>query len=95
MLNSVKGQIAICQPVFRKIETELQGGLAINSNRLHLQEVKVVMAYDNNGIHLMPGDRVILPGAAGLQQWAKQKMILGDVEFVLCPESQIMGYITE
>lgn len=95
MATSLKGQIAIKQPVFTKIEVELQGGLAINSNRINLIEAEVVMGYDYNGVKLKIGDKVILKGDAGLAQWAKQKLVYKGLEFVLCPESAVLGVANE
>jgi hypothetical protein len=92
-LNTLKGNLAIKQPEFKKIEAQVSGGVAMISQRVNLIEVQLVMDYEVNGIKLRGGvDKVILRGDAGVQPWAKQKLALGVHEFVLCPESQVIGY---
>ena len=87
------GEIAITQPVFRKIEAEMQGGIARISQRVTVIEAAVVMGYELKSALLKPGDSVILRADAGLQPWAKQVFTLNDsISFVLCPESAIIGY---
>lgn len=92
MRYSATGYIAVRQPVFVKIETQNKSGFAFNGNRSSLVQTGVVFAYDDGRMSLLPGDRVMLHGDAGLQPWAKQVMLLGDEEFVLCPVNTIIGY---
>jgi hypothetical protein len=94
IISSAKGAIAIKQPSFTKIETQLQGGIAVNSNRVNLIQAEVVLNYESNGIKLKPGDLVILKGDAGLEMWAKKKYVLLEKEFVLCPEAHVLGFAT-
>lgn len=88
-----KGFIAIEQPVFKKIEAQIKGGIATIAQRTELIEARVVLSYSNQDILLTPQDSVILKGDAGLQPWAKQLLILGDKTFVLAPEDVIVGYV--
>jgi hypothetical protein len=90
-----KGSIAIEQPVFKKIEAQIKGGIATIAQRVELIEAKVLLHYSNNDISLNPGDYVILKGDAGLHPWAKQVLNLKDLSFVLVPETEIVGYIKE
>lgn len=87
-----KGYVAIEQPIFTKIEAEMQGGIARIAQRVHLIEQKVVLGYDSETLKLSAGDNVILKADAGLQTWAKTVHTLGDKTFVLVPEDQILGY---
>lgn len=88
-----KGFIAIEQPIFKKIEAQIKGGIAIIAQRVELTESKVVLNYNNADLLLKTGDHVILKGDAGLMPWAKQVLSFRDKEFVLVPEDQIVGYI--
>jgi hypothetical protein len=92
-LNTTKGMIGIVRPEFVRMEIEVQGGIARVSQRIELTEAKLVLGYDIGDVQLNPGDTVILRGDAGLQQWAKTEYRLpGANPFVLCPETQILGY---
>jgi hypothetical protein len=87
------GEIAIVQPQFKKIEAEVQGGIARISQRVTIIESSVVMGYELKNATLKPGDTVLLRADAGLQPWAKQVYTLNDnLSFCLCPESAILGY---
>ena len=90
-----KGQLAIKQPEFKKIEANLKGGIAVISQRSMLIELSLVMDYELDGVKLLAPDTTILLRAdAGLQPWAKQVFSIDgyDESFVLCPESQVLGY---
>lgn len=89
---SKSGFLAISQPKFEKIETEMKGGFAMNSNRVNVVEATLVFGYVIDGVRLSPGDTVFLRGDAALEPWARQKMVHGATEFVLCPEGRIVGY---
>jgi co-chaperonin GroES (HSP10) len=86
------GFIAIQQPQFKKIEADLSTGIARAAQRVALTKAKVVLSYKSNNLELNAGDSVILSGQAGLEQWAKQVLVLDGKEFVLVPESKIFGY---
>lgn len=88
-----KGVIAIEQPIFKKIEAEIKGGIATIAQRVNLIEAKVVLNYTSQDVSLAQGDSVILRGDAGLNPWAKSVLVLGDKSFVLVPEEQIVGYV--
>lgn len=93
MVFTKNGHVAIVQPIFRKIEADVEGGLARIAQRVEVIESEVVMGYFVDGTELKKGDKVLLRSESGLQPWAKQLMRLGDgTSFVLCPESQILGY---
>lgn len=90
-----KGQfLAVVRPEFKKIEAELVGGMARIANRIDVIEVALVMRYTiEEGLVLLPGDKVLLRGDSGLQSWAKAEFRLEDgTSFVLCPESSVIGY---
>ncbi|NBP13493.1 hypothetical protein EBU95_03725 [bacterium] len=90
---SFNDRIAIEQPVFNKIETQITNGFAMNSNRVNLVESKVVWNFKlNDNVLLEPGDYVVLKGDAGLHPWAKQKFVYDNKEFVLCSKTDIVGY---
>ena len=88
-----KGQLAIKQPEFKKIEVAMKGGLAMISQRVALTEAELVMDYEIDGVKLKAKETtIILRGDVGLQPFAKQVLNLGELEFVLCPESQVIGW---
>ena len=91
---SKKGTLAIAQPEFKKIEAEMKGGLAIISQRVRLIETPLIMDYEFDGKLLKASNTlIILRGDAGAQPWARQIFDLKDAApFVLCPESQVLGY---
>lgn len=92
-----KGTLAIAQPEFKKIEAQMKGGIALISQRMNLIEVPLLMDYEMDGTRLYAANtKILLRADAGLQSWAKQVFSLGEggLEFVLCPESQVIGYRT-
>lgn len=94
---SKKGLLAIKQPEFSKIEQKLEGGLSRIAQRTDLIYAELLMGADVDGQSLRPSKEervyVILKGVAGLNPWAKQVYILDGVEFVLCPENDVVGYV--
>jgi hypothetical protein len=91
---SKTGVLAIKQPQFKKIESTMKGGLAVASQRTEMISVPLVMGYKIDGRELHPGrHEVILRGDSGLAQWSKQIFILNGEEFVLCPESAVIGFV--
>ena len=89
---SKKGELAIEQPVFTKIETNIIGGFAKNSSRAEIIRAKLVMNYQSEHGLILAGSKILLRATAGLSSWAKLVYLLDDKEFVLCPESEIVGY---
>jgi hypothetical protein len=90
-----KGYIAIQQPVFKKIEAQIKGGIATIAQRVELTKSKVLLNYQSESVSLNPGDYVILKGDAGLTPWAKQVLEFEGLSFVLVPETEIVGYIAK
>lgn len=92
-LGTRKGTVAIVAPEFKKIESEVIGGIARPVARVETVEAKVVMWYNLDGVWLAPGDTVLLRGDAGANKWANNPFRLADgTNFVLCPEDQVIGY---
>lgn len=92
-LRSKKGELAIAQPVFKKIEARLSGGIATIAQRTEVIAVALLMDYNLDGHMLIANrDKVIVRGDAGLATWAKTLHCYNGVEFVLCPESQVLGF---
>lgn len=88
-----KGTLAIIAPEFKKIETEVIGGIARAIARVETVEALLVMWYNLDGIWLAPGDSVILRGDVGTNKWTAANYRLKDgTQFVLCPEDQVIGY---
>lgn len=92
MLISRKGFLAVSVPEFQKIEADLRGGLAVVAQRIKLASVTLIMDYELDGLNLKAGKtKILLRGDSALKPWAKQKLELGDLSFVLCPESDVVG----
>lgn len=90
-----KGFLAVVAPEFKRIESEVIGGIARPVARVETVETPLVMCYNLDGVMLFPGDTVLLRGDAGAQKWAKNEFRLKDsTNFVLCPEDQVIGYRT-
>ena len=93
VLMSKNGHLMVKKPVFRKIETEIVGGMATITQRIELLETELVMGYVLDGFSLKPGDTVLLYAEQSLKEWARMTLRLPDgTEFVQCPESAILGY---
>ena len=94
MRLTINGHLAIQQPEFKKIEAEIQGGIARITQRIDVIDVPLVMGFVTKDSRTFnPGDKVLLRGDAGLQPWAKQVFRTSDGQnFVLCPESQVIGF---
>ena len=93
ILATKKGNVGIKQPVFRKLEAEVSGGLARISQRHALIEAELVLGYDMDGVWLNPGDFILLPGDSAQQQWSANQYVQPDgLTFVLCPEALVLGY---
>jgi hypothetical protein len=95
--STKKGQLAIKQPDFTKIEAQVKGGIALISQRINLIEVPLLMDYELDGTKLKAKETmIILRGDAGVQPWAKQvfSLVSSEESFVLCPESQVIGFRT-
>ena len=87
-----KGFVAIRQPEFKKIETNIRGGIATIAQRSELIAADLVMRYTFEDSILDPAmHKILLKGDAGLHPWAKQVYSFNGMEFVLCPESSIIG----
>jgi hypothetical protein len=93
-LQSKTGMLAIKQPQFIKPDAQLRGGIALISQRTETILAELVMDYTlPDGTRLNAGkDKVILRGDAGLNAWAKKIYSLGDKEYVLCPDNEVLGY---
>jgi hypothetical protein len=90
---SKKGYLAVKQPEFKKIEATIKGGVALISQRIDLIKTDLVMDYEIDGLVLKANkDKILLRGDSGLQPWAKQVLNTEGLEFVLCPETNVIGY---
>lgn len=72
----------------------MKGGLALISQRTETIVADLVMDYKYGDHFLEAGrERVILRGEAGLTAWAKKIFSLDGTEYVLCPESEVIGFV--
>ena len=94
-LLSKGATLAIKQPVFVKPETHIKGGLALISQRTETIAVDLVMDYMlSDGTILRAGtDKAILRGESGLTAWAKKLYTLGEKEYVICPDGEVLGFV--
>ena len=90
---TVNGYLAITPPEFHKIEAEVKNGVVRVAQRVELREETLVFGYTTKNIKAREGDKVIIRGDSGLKPWAKAVYRLGEgTPFVLCPESDIVGF---
>lgn len=89
---SKKGYVAIKQPIFKKIETTITGGIARVSMREDVILSEMVMDAQYDGKTYLKGDKILITADAGTKPWAKKAYSLDDMEFVLCPETEILGF---
>jgi hypothetical protein len=98
---SGKGFVAIVPPVLNKADTEHRAGLALNTSRSQVIKADLVMDYllqfaSGNPQRVIAGtDKVIIRGDSGAKPWAKQIFNVDGKDFVLCPESEILGFVRE
>lgn len=102
-IRSKKGELAIRKPTFTKIVANLNAGFATIQQRTQCQLSDLLMDYLHDGVLYKAGQtQVILRGDAGLRDWSKHGLTIagssadasvGSIEFVLCPESEIVGFI--
>ena len=100
MIFSKKGELAI-EPVFAsKVEVDASSGFARATARSRVIVANLAFAYEYNGRVYEPGKaKVILPGSAAMQPWAKQEyeMVVDESTaqlrtFVICPEAIVLGF---
>lgn len=95
-LLSKAGEVAIEVPRFERIESEVnKSGLAINISRHSVKTYKLVMDFRRSSDkECFKGgrDSAILAAESALQPWAKKVYKIGDQEFVLVPENQVLGF---
>ena len=89
---SKKGYFAIKQPEFKKIEANIVGGVARISQRDDVILYQMVMDGEYSGTMYKKGDSLMLTGEAGLKPWAKKIYNLDGMEFVLVPETEVLGF---
>ena len=85
-----EGFLAIQLPPANKIEAQMMGGLAVNRQKHDLTKATLLMDYPKFDVHA--GDSAILRGDSGFKAWAREIFIMDGAEFVLCPESDIIGF---
>ncbi len=92
---SVKQFVAITPLHFSKVEAKIQSGIATIAQKRDVIQVDLVMDYEYEGTRYYAGhDKAILHGDAALQAWNKQALNLDGKEFVLCPVSAIIGFVS-
>ena len=93
--NTMNRCIAIKPIEFKKIETELKGGLVGSTQRHQVIEVDIVMrAKIDDTLVLWPEcNKLLVKADAGLQPWTKLVYTTPDgVPFVLCPFDAAVGF---
>lgn len=88
-LFTKEGHLAIQLPPANKIEAQMMGGMAINKQKHDLMKVALVMAYPKFAINA--GDSIIIRADSGFKSWAREVYVIEGSEFVLCPESDVIG----
>lgn len=93
-LRTRKGMVAIKPlPLYKKPEVR-GGSFATIAQKHEVIAVGLAMDYELDGVVLRAGiDKVILPADANLQPWSNKRLSLGETDFVLCPEQQLVGYV--
>ena len=78
-----------------KVETKMAGNIALVSQKQTAMEADLAMDFTlSNGVKLIAGqDRVILPGDAAFQGFAKLIVSYNDIDFFRVSEDMIFGYI--
>jgi hypothetical protein len=91
---SANGLIAVSQPKLDKIDAEVSmGGLAINRTRTNLLNLELVFSYRRGDLSLVAGaDSILVSGDAGARPWSKRVFEWQGKQFVLMPESEMIGY---
>lgn len=93
-LVSVKQFVALKPIVFNKVETKVTNGIALISQKREVIAVQLVMDCEVDGKAYNAGlDKAILSGDSGLKAWNKIVLSLGGREFVMCPVSELLGFV--
>jgi imidazoleglycerol phosphate synthase glutamine amidotransferase subunit HisH len=83
-------------PSKEKVETVMTGNIALVSQKSSVIEAELAMDFKmTNGLILRANkDKVIIPGDAAFQGFAKQIYNYNGLEFIRASEDHIVGYIT-
>lgn len=94
MIFSKKGELAIKPIHSSKVEIDPGTGFARAKARTKVIYADLMFAYEYNGKIFEPGKaKIILPGEASLKPWAKKEYeTLSGESFVICPESDVVGF---
>lgn len=91
IIGTKKGELALKPFEAKKVDVELNGGIARAVARVEVIEAELVMDYTLDGVQLQAGDKALLKGEAAFQKLNLYKH--GETLFVLCPEAYVFGYI--
>jgi hypothetical protein len=94
---SANGYLAVTPPKLNKIESRVSsGGIAINATRVDLINLSLIFNYSKGELYLTANkDSVLVHGDSGARPWAKRVYEWQGKQFVLMPESELVGYIKE
>ncbi|RLF66583.1 MAG: hypothetical protein DRN30_01870 [Thermoplasmata archaeon] len=89
--------VAIEPIVFSKVESKVEGGFARIAQNVEVLTATLVMSYvevlgNTTAVHIAGESRPLLRGDAGLQPWNKQILELDGTRFVMCPQTDILGW---
>jgi hypothetical protein len=91
---STNKELIVKKIAYNGVESEMQGGIAVASQRYRLAETTLLVGYKlPDGTVLSRGDKVMIRGASVLKPWAKNTLVLpSNEEGVALPEAEVVAY---
>lgn len=94
--SSKKKGLAVSQPKFDKIEAKSHGGMVTAGQRTDVITLDLLMDYELDGVQLRAGrTKIVVDGQSGITAWARKKYSFGGLDFVLCPEADVIAFTVE
>lgn len=91
--SSKKVGLAVSIPKFDKVETKSDGGFSRVAQRVDCAVIDLLMDYELDGVTLKAGKtKIVVSGDSGLKSWAKKPYSIDGINFVLCPEADVIAF---
>lgn len=93
--SSKKQGLAVSVPRFDKVETKSDGGFSRVAQRVDCAVITLLMDYELDGVQLKAGKaKIVVSGDSGLKAWAKKPYSIDGLDFVMCPEADVIAFAT-
>ena len=83
--------------ILTNVESKVEGGFARIAQKIEVATSPLVMDFihiiGSDHMIIESGSKVILMGDSGLQSWNKAVLEYNGIKFVMCPISQVLGFV--